>query len=145
MADRQTAGALAWVIALVLTLQGLVGQIGQSRMAAEALDPLHALCLTVGLDLAAPQPAAEPELAKGPGLATGQADRQGAPHGKAPDCPCATLCRLAATTLALISLPPQLAAPRAPASLSASRPFIPLFLRIERGLTGQPRAPPLSS
>ncbi|WP_143523875.1 hypothetical protein [Rhizobium rhizosphaerae] len=139
MADRQTAGALAWVIALVLTLQGLVGQIGQSRMAAEALDPLHALCMTVGLDLAAPQPAAEPELATAP------EDRQGAPHGKAPDCPCATLCRLAATTLALISLPPQLAAPRAPASLSASRPFIPLFLRIERGLTGQPRAPPLSS
>lgn len=121
--DRASAKAIAVLAAYLLLLQGFVGAVTRSAMAASAVDPLHIICVSGGL------PAVDDGSLKG-----------------AADCPCASLCRLAATTPVAILLgtafvgvqdvhPPYIASFAAPQDVVLAL----------RGLLPQPRAPPSAS
>ena len=125
--DKSSAIAIAVLAAYLLLLQGFVGGMTRSAMAASAADPLHAICVTGGIGL---------ELPSG----------DGHPGGKATDCPCASLCRLAATPL------PAIVSGTAPfglqkIELAAAEPLGEPGLAPSplRGFPPQPRAPPVIS
>ncbi|SEL00624.1 DUF2946 family protein [Xaviernesmea oryzae] len=125
--DKGTGGAIAWALVCLLILQGLLGQMAQGAMAAAMADPLKVICVTQGIGLAAAD------------------ETDGGPHKKAPECPCADLCRLSASHVALPATPPRMPQP-ALARTSAPTPSRPAPAPATvRGLSGQPRAPPFFS
>jgi hypothetical protein len=132
--DRVSASAIALLVSSLLLLQGLVGAMAQSAMvqgamAAGAADPLHVICTSSGAAVLDPDPA------------------DGSPQRKkAPDCPCASLCRIASG-----AMPGILGAHPGPAvflgakaieGFAESSGHLVLTLR---GLIGEPRAPPILS
>jgi hypothetical protein len=126
--DRASAGAIAVLIAFSLLLQGLLAGMAQGVIAASAVDPLHVICTSSGAVSVAP------------------GNDQGSPPGKVFDCPCATLCRLAAT-----AMPAVIGAQVGPLDPIASHEpielhFAPVSISLLalRGLIGEARAPPVS-
>ena len=124
LGDRSSAIAVAVLAAYLLLLQGFVGGMTRSAMAASAADPLHAICITDGIAVELPHDG-------------------GAPAGKAADCPCASLCRLAANPLpAIVSgtapLDLQDIEVAAAEPLAEPGPTLPPL----RGFLPEPRAPP---
>ncbi|MBB2970571.1 DUF2946 family protein [Mesorhizobium sp. RMAD-H1] len=82
--DRISATAIAVLAAYFLLLQGLLGGMAQGAMAASAVDPLHVICSSSGA------------------ATIDQPGDQNGPAGKAADCPCCTLCRLACAAMPAI-------------------------------------------
>jgi hypothetical protein len=127
MRDRASANAIALLFASLLLLQGLLSGLGQGSMAAAAMDPLNAICSSVGT------PSAHDH------------GDDSAPGKKAIDCPCCALCRLASAMPALLSAESDLA--HVEAEIAIIRP-VPVALQIPhilRGLIAEPRAPPVVS
>ncbi|MFN7102889.1 MAG: DUF2946 family protein [Pseudorhizobium sp.] len=125
--DRASATAIAVLAACILLLQGFVGGMTRSSMAASAVDPLHIICMSDGTT-AGNLPSGDDGSSK-----------------EAADCPCASLCRLAATTpVAILPGTAFLGArdfrPLSIASFAAPQDVVPA----RRRLLPQPRAPPLS-
>ncbi|PWK75660.1 DUF2946 family protein [Aminobacter sp. AP02] len=123
--DRLSTGAIAGMIAFLLLLQGLLAGTAQGAMAAAAADPLGIICTMDGM---------------GPAMGETQPARSPA------DCPCGTLCQLAATSapglpgeqLAFIIAPlPVHRADIAEAGESVRQGL--------RGLIAEARAPPATS
>jgi hypothetical protein len=125
--DRVSASAIALLVSSLLLLQGLVGAMAQGAMAAAAADPLHVICTSSGAAVLDPDPAG------------GSPQRK-----KAPDCPCASLCRIASGAMPGIlgAHPgPVVIAGTGAVEACAERPGHPVPTL--RGLIGEPRAPPI--
>lgn len=78
LGDRVTAGLWVVLVTAALLFQGVLASVAQGRMAAMAGDPLNIICSDHG---------------------AGPISPSSDPGGKPIDCPCATLCRLAATAM----------------------------------------------
>jgi hypothetical protein len=130
--DRVSASAIALLVACLLMIQGLLSGQAQGAMAAISVDPLQAICSIMGE------------------VSLQQVDKDdashGSSHGKAADCPCCTLCRLAS-----FAMPAILGADTAVAhvaldmsdvmAVAVDTPIRPALRR----LIAQPRAPPFVS
>ncbi|AWC24787.1 hypothetical protein CO731_04278 [Aminobacter sp. MSH1] len=123
--DRLSAGAIAGMIAFMLLFQALLSGAATGAMAASAADPLGVICTMDGM---------------GPAGGDQQPSRSPA------DCPCGTLCQLAAATVP--GLPGEQLAfiidrPEAQGIVVAEpRHAAPQALR---GLIAEARAPPHNS
>lgn len=126
--DRVSASAVAVLVACLLLIQGLLAGTAQGAMAASAADPFHVICSMSG---------------------TGSVDQSGhdnAPLKKVPECPCGTLCRLAAG-----AMPAILGGQSGSLYLAVETAIDSVFPEehvsspVLRDLIGQPRAPPLSA
>jgi hypothetical protein len=125
--DRLSVGAIAALIGYMLLLQGLVAGFSQGAMAASALDPLHVICASDGT------------------ISTAAKDPGGSPVDKAFQCPCATLCQLAATSAPAILGEVVAFAYTAPKDTNAvCFEQAGVFQPALRGLLAEARAPPLS-
>ncbi|RJG43590.1 hypothetical protein D3Y55_04470 [Mesorhizobium sp. DCY119] len=125
--DRLSVGAIAALIGYMLLLQGLVAGFSQGAMAASALDPLHVICASDGT------------------ISTAAKDPAGSPVDKAFQCPCATLCQLAATATPAVLGQLAVFAYAAPKDTNAVRfEQADVFQSVFRGLLAEARAPPLS-
>jgi hypothetical protein len=82
--DRVSASAVAVLVACLLLIQGLLVGTAHGAMAASAADPFHVIC---SMSRAGP---------------VDQAGHDNAPLKKVPECPCGTLCRLAAAAIPAI-------------------------------------------
>ena len=131
--DRVSASAITLLVACILLIQGLISGQAQGAMAASAVDPLGSICTMTG------QSAIDgvDRLENSDGASHGKS------HGKAADCPCSTLCRLAAHPApAILGADSAIlhvdAIGIASVVLSAGNAITPTL----RGLIGEPRAPP---
>jgi hypothetical protein len=125
--DRASATAMAVLAAYLLLLQGFVGGMTRSAMAASAVDPLHIICVSDGT-MAGDLPSGGDGSSKG-----------------AADCPCASLCRLAATTPVAILPGAAFLGLRNVYQLYTASFAAPQDVVVAlRGLLPQPRAPPIS-
>lgn len=123
--DRVSARAIALLISYFLVLQGLLGALAQSAMAASLLDPLHVICTSSGASILDTK---------------GQGDL---PQKNAPDCPCASLCRLASgSTPAVLEAHPGLPVVVQSEAIEIYAVRVDLETPSLRGLIGEPRAPP---
>ena len=132
--DRVSASAIALLVALLLLIQGLLSGQAQGSMTASAVDPLHSICSITGDGVIDHVDHAEN---------TNDGTSHGQSHGKAADCPCCTLCRLAAHAMPAI-LGADTVILHIDAAGVAANVFIPesVITPTLRGLIGQPRAPP---
>ncbi len=132
--DRVSASAITLLVAFLLLIQGLLSGQAQGSMAASANDPLQSICAMAGESVV--DHAYHAENSDG-GASHDQS------HGKAADCPCCTLCRLAAH-----AMPAILGADTATLHVDAVGVATVVFTAENaitptlRGLIGQPRAPP---
>lgn len=121
--------ALAVVFINLLFAQGMMSGFARAAMAGTMLARGAVICTVTGPLALVPEP-----------------DDDGSDKSGHPDCPCGTLCRLAALVLPailgavafllLLAPRPRPPAPRALRAIPPPR---------RRGLTGAPRAPPLFS
>ena len=120
--DRVTAGLWVVLIAAALLLQGVLASVVQGRMAAAAADPLNVICSDHG---------------------TGPISPAGDPRDKSVDCPCATLCRLAATAMpAVLGEPAALVVQYSAISAAPLLRLADLSVAPPLDLSAPPRAPP---
>ena len=136
--DRVSASAITLLVAFLLLIQGLLSGQAQGSMAASANDPLQSICAMAGESVV--DHAYHAENSDG-GASHDQSHDQS--HGKAADCPCCTLCRLAAHAMpAILGADTVIlhvdAVGVATVVFTAENAITPTL----RGLIGQPRAPP---
>ncbi|KQV10545.1 hypothetical protein ASC97_17030 [Rhizobium sp. Root1203] len=124
--DRVSGSAIAVLVACLLLIQGLLAGTAQGAVAATAADPFHVICSMSGFD------------------PLDHAGRDTAPLKKGPECPCATLCRLAAT-----AVPAILVEQSGFLHVAVETAFDSVFPKalasapVLRGVIAQPRGPPL--
>ncbi|WP_018898149.1 DUF2946 domain-containing protein [Rhizobium sp. 2MFCol3.1] len=131
LGDRASASAITLLAALLLLIQGLLSGQAQGSMASAAMDPLQSICSMTG----------ESVIDHVENTNDGTSHDQS--HGKAADCPCCTLCRLAAHAMpAILGADSAIlhvdAVGAATIVFTADAAITPTL----RGLIGQPRAPP---
>lgn len=120
--DRVTAGLWVVLIAAALLVQGVLASVAQGRMAAAAANPLNVICSDHG---------------------AGPISPAGDPREKSVDCPCATLCRLAATAMpAVLDEPAVLITRHAPITAMLPMRLADLSVAPPLDLSAPPRAPP---
>ncbi len=134
LGDRASASAITLLVALLLLIQGLLSGQAQGSMATSAMDPLQSICSMAGESVIGHIDHAE---------STNDGTSHDRSHGKAADCPCCTLCRLAAHAMpAILGADPAIlhvdAVGAATIVFTADAAITPTL----RGLIGQPRAPP---
>ena len=126
--DRVSATAIAVLAVYLLLLQGLIGGMSRSAMAASAVDPLRALCISTDV------------------AATDSASKSNDPEKRAADCPCASLCRLAGTASPALIPDVHVLELQAPRASNATLPAMELgVVPLLRDFLPQSRAPPSSS
>ncbi|MFK0332368.1 DUF2946 family protein [Rhizobium sp. NPDC090275] len=134
LGDRASASAITLLVALLLLIQGLLSGQAQGSMASAAMDPLQSICSMAGESIIDHVDHAEN---------TNDGTSHDRSHGKAADCPCCTLCRLAAHAVpAILGADPAILRVDAVGAtaivVTAESAITPTL----RGLIGQPRAPP---
>lgn len=134
LGDRASASAITLLVALLLLIQGLLSGQAQGSMANAAMDPLQSICSMAGESVIDHVDHAEN---------TSDGTSHDRSHGKAADCPCCTLCRLAAHAMpAILGADTAIlhvdAVGTAAIVFTADAAIAPTL----RGRIGQPRAPP---
>jgi hypothetical protein len=127
--DRVSTSAITLLVASLLMIQGLLSGQAQGAMSAMAVDPLHSICSTAG-EISAAQ-------------AESDDHSHGSSHGKAADCPCCTLCRLASHAMpAILGANDSVAYAAAEAATTIAAAVETSITPPLRGRIAQPRAPP---
>jgi hypothetical protein len=132
--DRVSASAITLLVALLLLIQGLLSGEAQGSMASFAMDPTQSICSMTGESVIDHGDHAEN---------THDGTSHDRSHGKAADCPCCTLCRLAAHAMpAILGADPAVLPADTVGVVSVVFPADNTITPSLRGLIGQPRAPP---
>ncbi|WP_160007180.1 DUF2946 domain-containing protein [Rhizobium sp. 18055] len=127
--DRVSTSAITLLVACLLMIQGLLSGQAQGAMAVMAVDPLHSICSTAG-EISAAQ-------------AESDDHSHGSSHGKAADCPCGTLCRLASHAMpAILGADDSVAYTAVETAITTAFALETSFTPTLRGRIAQPRAPP---
>jgi hypothetical protein len=127
--DRVSTSAITLLVACLLMIQGLLSGQAQGAMAAMPVDPLQSICSTAGEISVTQAESGDPS--------------HGSSHGKAADCPCCTLCRLASHAApAILGADHSVAYIAAEAATTIAVAVETSIIPTLRGRIAQPRAPP---